>query len=95
MEISMTIHIAQQPSARKIASRWLATTAMVAVAATKWSLIWPHEIVSQANDSHNYVALANNLRLFNKVLPGYPFWLWLTRHTGIPQRLMIEALWLA
>ena len=61
----------------------------------KLVLVSGNEIAAFPNDSVGYVRqAANGLNQLGAPI-GYPFWLWLTQHTGIPQRVAIECLYLA
>ena len=68
---------------------------MVLVVLAKWLLVSHNEIVSEPYDAAEYIGAANKLTqgLGNTSL-GYPIWLWLGLQTGLPQRFLIEGLWL-
>lgn len=79
-----------------VKKRWLIPLLLFAVMAAKWYLITQSEIVSQQYDSYGYVSCAENLsHSCGAQNICYPIWLWMSRQTGIPQRLAIEGLWLA
>ena len=69
-------------------------TVILAILA-KIALIATNEIVATPDDAQNYVTIGNGHLLEVGPPPGYPWWLALTRLTGLPQRLSIELLYLA
>jgi len=68
--------------------------AAILLIGAKWLLISQNEIVSEPHDAHQYVLISENVSAGGggKSI-GYPLWLSITRLSGMPQRLVIEGLW--
>lgn len=62
----------------------------------KLLLIGKNEIVTIPYDSLEYVRqAANEIYSIGPTPKGYPLWLWVTKFFGVPQRLLIEFLYLS
>jgi len=80
----------------------LVTSAIVLIA--KLLLVADHEVVAVQSDAWSYVSMGGSEAPWSLLgaSPGYPLWLWVCMHLGVPQRIAIEvvffcasALWAA